>query len=243
MICFLTSSPTGPLDHSYKVEGLDSKNHFIENLKHYWKENSRCCLIAASPDNFQQNDEMCHFFKNAFLKSNFSLSTMDLYDHRYTLTKEKLQSYDVILLGGGHVPTQNQFFQEIHLKEMIENFDGIIIGISAGSMNSSQVVYAQPELPGEATNPNYQRWLPGLNLTNVHILPHYQMVKDTTLDSLKLFEDITYPDSINHEFLVLEDGSYLLIDQEAIVYGKSYLLHDQKLDLLCHENESKRLKK
>lgn len=243
MICFLTSSPTGPLDHSYEVDGIDSKNHFIENLKHYWKENSRCCLIAASPDHFQQNDEMCHFFKSAFLKSNFSLSTMDLYDHRYALTKEKLLSYDVILLGGGHVPTQNHYFQEIHLEEMIRDFKGIVIGISAGSMNSSQLVYAQPELSGEATNPNYQRWLPGLNITNIHILPHYQMVKDTTIDGLKLFEDITYLDSINQEFLVLEDGSYLLIDQEAIVYGKSYLLHDQKLDLLCHENESKRLKK
>lgn len=241
MICFLTSSPTGPLDHSYEVDSLDPKNHFIENLKHYWKENSRCCLIAASPDNFQQNDEMCHFFKNTFLKSNFSLSTMDLYDHRYILTKEKLQSYDVILLGGGHVPTQNKYFQEIHLKQIIEDFDGIIIGISAGSMNSSQLVYAQPELPGEATNPNYQRWLSGLNLTNIHILPHYQMVKDATLDGFKLFEDITYPDSINHEFLVLEDGSYLLINQESTVYGKSYILHDQKLDLLCNENESKKI--
>lgn len=165
---------------------------------------------------------------------------MYLYDHRYILTKEKLQRYNVVLLTGGHVPTQNQYFQEIHLKEIIEDFDGIIIGISAESMNSSQVVYAQSELSGEATNPNYQRWLTGLNLTNLHILPHYQIVKDTTLDGLKLFEDITYPDSINHEFLVLEDGSYLLIDQEAIVYGKSYLLHNQKLSFLCKQSESKK---
>lgn len=47
-ILFLTSSPTGPLDQSYRVEALDHKNHFIENLKHYWKDHSRCCLIAAS---------------------------------------------------------------------------------------------------------------------------------------------------------------------------------------------------
>lgn len=35
MILFLTSSPTGPLDQSYRVEALDYKNHFVENLKHY----------------------------------------------------------------------------------------------------------------------------------------------------------------------------------------------------------------
>ena len=48
MILFLTSSPTGPLDQSYRVEALDYKNHFVENLKHYWKDHSRCCLIAAN---------------------------------------------------------------------------------------------------------------------------------------------------------------------------------------------------
>lgn len=33
MILFLTSSPTGPLDQSYRVEALDHKNHFVENFK------------------------------------------------------------------------------------------------------------------------------------------------------------------------------------------------------------------
>ena len=70
-----------------------------------------------------------------------------------------LCAYDVIFLGGGHVPTQNAFFHRIGLREKIRNFDGIVIGISAGSMNSADVVYAQPELPGEAADESYQRFL------------------------------------------------------------------------------------
>ena len=67
---------------------------------------------------------------------------------------------------------------------------------------------------------------------------HYQMVKDYCLDGKKLFEKITYPDSIHHCFLVLEDGSYLLsVNNQETVYGKSYLLHDGKLEILCPENE------
>lgn len=42
---------------------------------------------------------------------------MDLYDYRYPLSKEKLLNYDVILLAGGHVPTQNRYFKEIDLKK------------------------------------------------------------------------------------------------------------------------------
>ena len=45
MVIFLTSSPTGPLDGSRKVNGLDKKNYFVENLRKYWKESLlyHCC--------------------------------------------------------------------------------------------------------------------------------------------------------------------------------------------------------
>lgn len=240
MVVFLTSSPTGPLDGSRKVDGLDKKNNFVNVLKKYWKEQSRCVIIAASPDAYDRNDEMCDFFRDTFLKEQFSLQSFDLIDRRYcNFTKEELEQYDVIILGGGHVPTQNQFFKEIQLREKIKDFNGIVIGISAGSMNSADLVYCQPEEDGEAINPNFQRWITGLNLTKTNIIPHYQMVKDRYLDGMRLYEDITYKDSVDHPLIVLVDGSYLLIDDEEIIYGESYLIVDEQIQLICHENETK----
>lgn len=49
MIVFLTSSPTGPLDHSRAVDGLDDKNKFVENLRKYWKEEMKTLYITAMP--------------------------------------------------------------------------------------------------------------------------------------------------------------------------------------------------
>ena len=240
MVIFLTSSPTGPLDGSRKVNGLDKKNYFVENLRKYWKEKSRCCIIAANPHQYHMNDEMCNFFRDIFLKEHFSIQCFDLIDRRYCdFTKEKLHNYDVIILGGGHVPTQNQFFKDIHLREKIADFNGIIIGISAGSMNSANLVYCQPEENGEAIDPSFQRWITGLNLTKTNIIPHYQMVQDKYLDGMRLYEDITYQDSINHQLIVLVDGSYILIDNKETVYGESYLLSNGHIQLICHDNETK----
>ena len=42
----------------------------------------------------------------------------------------------------------------------------MIFGISAGSMNSAEEVYAQPELEGESLDPNYVRFIPGLGLNS-----------------------------------------------------------------------------
>ena len=228
MIAFFTSSPTGPLDGSRKVNGVDEKNQFLLNLKRYWKKDARCLMITAFPDNDDANDEMRGFFENAFASRGLTSSTFDLWDGRTTdYSKETLHSYDVIFLGGGHVPTQNAFFQKISLREKIAGFDGMVIGISAGTMNSADEVYVQPEEPGEAIDPNFEKRAIGLNLTKVQILPHYQMVKHNYLDGMRLFEDITYADSYGRELLVLNDGSYLMsVDGVESIHGEAYLLKD-----------------
>lgn len=235
MILFLTSSPTGPLDGSRKVEGLDKMNDFVENLKKYWKPDARNLMITATPDCYEQNDEMITFFGNAVKKDGFTWSAFDLWDRRTKdISKEKLHSYDVIWLGGGHVPTQNQYLKELDLREKIKGFEGIIIGISAGTMNSADVVYAQPEHPGESVDPEYRRFIEGLGLTKTMILPHYQMVKDYYLDGKRLYEDITYSDSYGHKFLVLPDGSYLMsVDGEESIWGEAYIITDGKIEMLA----------
>lgn len=232
MILFLTSSPTGPLDGSRPVEGLDKMNSFVENLKKYWKPNSRNLMITATPDNYEQNDEMIEFFGNAVKKDDFTWSAFDLWDRRTVdVSKEALHSYDVIWLGGGHVPTQNQYFKELHLREKIKGFEGIVIGISAGTMNSADTVYAQPEHEGESVDLDYKRFIQGLGLTKTMILPHYQMVKDYYLDGKRLYEEITYGDSYGHEFLVLPDGSYLMsVDGDETVWGEAYYIKDGKIE-------------
>ncbi len=240
MIVFLTSSPSGPLDVPNYDKVLDEKNGFVENMKQFWKPEMRGLMIAAAPDAFAQNDEMKDFFENAFRNSGVPVTGFDLWDYRSPdILSEELNQYDVIMLSGGHVPTENAFFQLIHLREKLETYNGIIIGVSAGTMNSADVVYAQPEEAGESVDPEFQRYLRGLGLTDLMILPHYQMVKNYMLDGKRLFEDITYGDSYGKEFLALEDGSYVrIMNGESILYGRAHRISDGALTTICEENES-----
>ena len=82
MVVFLTSSPTGPLDGSRKVDGLDKKNKFVENLRKYWKPNSRNLMVTATPDSYEQNEEMISFFENAVKKDGFSCQPFEVWDSR-----------------------------------------------------------------------------------------------------------------------------------------------------------------
>lgn len=239
MVVFLTSSPTGPL--GVPNDGwLDQKNGFVDNLKKYWKADMRGLIIASSPDRYERNDEMKEFFYRAFSNSGVPVSGFDVWDHRVPeISKEALHQYDVVMLSGGHVPTQNAYFQEISLGDMMREYQGIVIGVSAGTMNSADVVYAQPEEPGEAVDPGYQRFLTGLGLTKIMVLPHYQMVKDSWLDGMRLYEDITFGDSYGQEFLVLPDGSYLMAyGGEELLFGEAWLIRNGRIEKISEEGQS-----
>ena len=111
---------------------------------------------------------------------------------------DALHTYDFVILGGGHVPTEMAFFRSIGLAEKFEGFTGIAMGISAGTMNCARIVYAEPEMPGEATDPTYERFIPGLGLTEFNILQHYNAVKNDIIDGMRLIEDIAFGDSFGH---------------------------------------------
>lgn len=244
MKIYLTSSPT-IMDWNVtppKFLSLNSSNSFIEHLKKDWKKNSKCLLISSDPDNIQMMEEMKAGFMELFPANGFTISAMDVCHNGNIITSKTIGSYDVMILSGGHVPTQNAFFHKIGLKDMLtEYFSGIVIGISAGSMNSAHTVYAQPELEGESEDPDYQRFLTGLGLTHIQIIPHWQFIKDQTLDGKRIFEDITLPDSKGNKFYALVDGSYLEIENDgaATLYGEAYLIENGQIIQICKENEHK----
>ena len=190
----------------------------------------------------KRNDSIRDIFAASFPMSGLPVRQMDVCDNRNEKLVDEIAGYDLVILAGGHVPTQNQFFEKIHLKECLRGFDGILIGISAGTMNSAEVVYAQPELEGESVDKNYQRFLPGLGLTKLMVLPHYQDLKDDMLDGQRLFEDITYPDSVGREFYALEDGSYFLVENnETTLFGAAYRIKDGAIKQICEKGQSIRM--
>ena len=223
MICFLTSS--------HNIEGqpdLNPANGFASELLKAVPRPCRGLAVCSDPDDYERTDFFCHSVREGFEVSGVVFADYQILDRRnQDRAAELVQNANLIILMGGHVPTQNRFFGEIHLREWLEEYDGVIVGISAGSMNSADVVYAQPELEGEAVSPDYQRFLLGLNLTKTMILPHYQKVKDDVLDGLRLFEDITFADSVGRKFCVLPDGSYLYIHNgREELRGEAWLIED-----------------
>ena len=202
MTVFLTSHTGGWTRSEGKriPAPLIADNGFPEELRRRWPKSAHILFIAANPEGHEKNDSIRTAFLHAFPLSALSVADITLWDSRNEQDIGSLTDYHVIILSGGHVPTQNDFFRRIRLKERLKGFDGILIGISAGTMNCAETVYAHPEREGEAVDPDYQRFLPGLGLTKHMILPHYQMIKDDILDGLRVFRTSHTPTAWDGNF-------------------------------------------
>ena len=232
MIIFLTSSfiKYQPMTE-YTSHPLDNSNHFADNLRKYWAENTHLLIFASNPYDEKIGQHITREMQDTFSLSGFSIGEIKYFDNQYiedyrlkygldteTAAKEALKDAlkwaDVFFLSGGHVPTENAFMKRCGLKKLIKDreiFDGIFIGLSAGSMNAAEEVYQTPELPGESLDSEFVRFTDGLGLTRINIVPHIEYEQTVTLDGRKLIDEIVAEDSRDRDIYLIPDGSYFMI--------------------------------
>ena len=235
MTVFVSSSPF--IDGADRAI-LNPQNEFVERLQAVLPPNPRVLFVCSNPED---RDGTCRFGADAvsaFAMAGMAFSSFHILDGENQEDAPYLiADSDLIILSGGHVPTQLDFFHQIHLKELLEDYGGTILGISAGSMNMADEVYIQPEEPGESI-PAFQRFDEGLGLVNVSILPHYQKARHYTLDGKRLYEDITFADSMGHTFFALPDGSYFFQDEDGLLLcGRAFRIQNSILELLTIDEE------
>ena len=131
MIYFLTSSPC--------VAGspaLNPVNDFVNELKKALPEPCSALFVCSDPDQPSLPYGFAEDMRDSFAQIGVSFTeTAVLERENQDQCGELLANAGLIFLVGGHVPTQNAFFQEIGLREKLKGWDGVIVGVSAGSMN------------------------------------------------------------------------------------------------------------
>lgn len=238
---FLTGSPT-----RYGEPSFTEDNGFLADVKSELaavtggKRLPRVLLVSAAPDDKGYSSSVKKGMSDCIHLSGIRTAPIVMLERKNAEKAPELVKWaDWIVLCGGHVPTQNRFIYEIRLRELLEGFDGVVMGCSAGSMNCAGRVYSHPELPGEATDPQYKRWLNGLGLTEIKLIPHLEQVRYASIDGLRLFEDIAFPDSWGHRFYTFRDGGYVKVKNgRSQLFGEAFEISRGGMRKVSEENKS-----
>ena len=235
MTLFVTSSPF--IEDAPRAI-LSNANGFIDRIRGCLPANPNVVFVCSDPKDHDGTCQFAAITTAAFAEAGIAFGSYQVLDGT-TVHKAygMIAHCDFVVLSGGHVPTQNAFFRKIRLRHLLHNFQGTVMGISAGSMNMAGTVYMQPEEEGESV-PEFKRFAPGLALTPVNILPHYQKAKDYMIDGKRLYEDVTFADSMGHEFFMLPDNSYFYQDNQGLLLcGKAYRLRDGIVEQLTDDED------
>ena len=133
---------------NYLFSGLDKEKGFTEeqknNLLKDIPSNSTITFIATTFNNYEKTDYNLNKIIDMFKNIGINFKTIHLIDSRIeeSTMKEYLKESNIIFLMGGNPEEQMAKINEYHLASIIKNFSGIILGVSAGSMNqTTNVIY------------------------------------------------------------------------------------------------------
>ena len=239
MTIYLTSS------HTLGWAGdLNPANGLAQELCETLPSPLHCLMVTSFPDDQTITDRMAWEIRECFERAGRPFDHYEVLDRRTQgEAKRMVADANFIILCGGHVPTENRFFKDIKLKALLKHFDGTLLTISAGSMNCATSVYAPPEMDEEVLDRKYKNRFPGLGLTDIHILPHFQTLTNMRLSGKRLIRDIVMQDSHDLPIYCLEDGAYFRITpEETELRGKTYLIHEGKKRLFCRDEERRVMK-
>lgn len=210
---------------------IDNDNNFLDNLKKHLTNRKCMVIISGKPAKKIEGDP------NSIVRESFAMSGIPFEEYIYVNNenkqniKEYIKKASVVNLFGGHLPTGNAFINELNLKELLKNFDGVVMGASGGAMNMAENVYCIPEIEGEHKDNSFKRILKGLGLTNINIIPHYHFFeKEMFSDGTKILKDILLPDSKKISMIAIPDRSFIIqTEHQTEIFGEAYLLKDGKI--------------
>lgn len=215
---------------NYLFSGISKEQGFNkvqrEYLKKDIKNNDTIVFIATTFDDYEKNDLYYNNLIKHFKNIDITFNKAYLIDNRVDkdLAKDYILKSNIIFLMGGDAKKQIDSVKEYDLFEILKSKEGIILGVSAGSMNqSSRVVYKN----------DYNNYViedyEGLGYIDINIYPHLDF---NNIDYLKeVFEVSNYTKTV-----ALPNDSFIRIENNNIDFvGEYYTIQNSKITMPGHE--------
>lgn len=201
------------------------KNNFVVNMKWCVESYEKFILVASDPYNYTQNDMFLDLDMKALEFSWLKFRENYILDYRNKdSVYEILKWWSLIFLSWWDTYQQNLFFNDINLKQYLENLDCCIVWISAGSINSANIVFNSPETLDQAKDPCILSWL---GLCDINIEPHFYVKKENPFQINSILSE-----SHNRIIYWLPDWTYIL---NNVIYGECYKIYKWKIKKICDD--------
>jgi dipeptidase E len=201
---------------------------FVREFKKYSRVNRTFAYVALSFENYDKTEEFCAYILDLFKGIDVAFDEIKIIDSRVSKedAKKIILKTDVVWLSGGDTLMQMKSFIEYHLREVLSRYEGIIIGMSAGSINmADEVVLPKDEEDNVPELSVYK----GLGVVSINIEPHLDFSRTRHIEDIKIASQ-TAP-----IYGIYDDSFILVTDDKVEVFGDYCLFENGKESFLKAE--------
>lgn len=213
---------------TYIFSSFDKDIRFNE-VANYFKNDmvlyKNIVFIPANFENMEKVNGYANIDVSWFKEIGINLNGITVLND--TMTKEEMfssiENADIIFLMGGDTLKQNDFLMKNDLKPIIKTFKKVVIGISAGAINLSNIsLCSKDEEDGVEKTITYE----GIGRINYTIEPHFD------IDNKIFLQNELYPLSEKMTIYGLPNNTGVrIIDSNfEILYGDFYKISNNEVE-------------
>lgn len=213
---------------TYIFSSFDKDIRFNE-VANYFKNDmvlyKNIVFIPANFENMEKVNGYANIDVSWFKEIGINLNGITVLND--TMTKEEMfrsiENADIIFLMGGDTLKQNDFLMKNGLKPIIKIFKKVVIGISAGAINLSDIsLCSKDEEDGVEKTITYE----GIGRINYTIEPHFD------IDNKILLQNELYPLSEKMTIYGLPNntGVRIIVSNFEILYGDFYKISNNEVE-------------
>lgn len=208
----------------YLFSDFDMENGFTDDVANSLsvdiKDSESIVFIASDPDYGIGTDKYAKKYLEWFSKIGIIFKYYRIVDNRMSKNEmnESIRNASVVFLMGGPTPIQFNFLKEYELIKVLSEYQGCLLGLSAGAINMAKISICTKSGGNDKTE-IYE----GLNLVNISVKPHFD------INDRKSIIDELLPISKRYEIYAMYDESAIVCrDNHYFFYGEIYLISDGK---------------
>jgi peptidase E len=217
----------------YFFSGFDRELGFTieiaESLREHINERKTLAFIASCPYDHETTD----FYKNVndtwFRNSGIMFENITVVDDRKSEIEciEIINGASAVFLAGGTTFLQFDFIKKNNLVPILKQFDGVVMGMSAGAINMAVNSFYSADKDN-----NISQIYKGIGLADISVEPHFSM------DNRELLEKEILPFSELINIYAMSDNSAMVVNGTSKrFYGNIYLASKGRINQLLNSDD------
>ena len=217
---------------TYIFSGFSVEEHFGKEVSRvFQKDLNDCKNIIFIPGGMGKNSKTDKYVNTDvewFREIGIDIKNVDIFDVDMNMEtlEEKINNADIIFLMGGDTIGQFEFISKLDISEKIKEFQGAVIGVSAGAINLGNISICSKDIDDGVENTKIYE---GIGRIDYTFEPHFE------ISNCELLKNELFPASNKFKIYGITNDTALKVSNEKeidIIKGDLYIINNSEVNII-----------